>query len=650
MNGDGPLGRRWGEMEKSRDIGGVVISPEDFANHMYLVGASGSGKTSLVRVLAKHLEMWNDNGTFSSAFIYVDPKGDDSYKFIQQCEPHTINEGRVHYLDPQETKFSINPLELPSYRPGEREDVVSRHVGYFMKTISEWYQQSSSYVQMERVFRALLFYLYSKHDAPTFTDLHDIVLRLQDGGEDALPQIMDALGAPDAYMVRALKGISVLKSDAFTPLLNRVEQFATDPMLRRMFAVRRGTVDFKEIIQPGRYTVIKISPLNTPHHIQPLAIQAIILKLWFAVQERASVVSEERTQVVLALDEFQVLGDLQVLHTMLEQARSLGLGLVLSHQTIEQINDRQLALITGNSGTQLAGKVHGRDASRMAQIWDPQFAKDLTQRLASQEYFRWMIREKAPPGEEQPFPVQFWLGMPPKLLVTKEQYGEFLSSQLARYGRGIVEDAIISQAAENKNKWLKSISVRFPTQMEWDIMRMLLEGPRQQVDMVARLAVPNRSEVLDALKDMMSRNLIIKTDPGNRMSAYEITPDARSAYFQPQFGEVGSAEDIDGMARVVFASYLKMGMFATVASQRVVKGRHRTDLVAYDYGKNIPISVEIESVSEVRSHPEHVRHNMTKWREMGFGQCHMWSRNPKIREIYDSLSDEERDGVQITVV
>ena len=36
-------------------------------------------------------------------------------------------------------------------------------------------------------------------------------------------------------------------------------------------------------------------------------------------------------------------------------------------------------------------------------------------------------------------------------------------------------------------------------------------------------------------------------------------------------------------------------------------GRHRTDLVAYDYNHRIPISVEIESVSEVRSHPEHVQ-------------------------------------------
>ena len=642
----------WGGMARSRDIGGVVVSPADFANHLYVVGASGSGKTSLIRILAKHLESWNDNGRFQNAFVYVDPKGDDSHKFIRQCDPGTIAGSRVHFLDPQETKFSINPLELPRHQPHEREDVVSRHVGYFMKTIEEWYQQSASFVQMERIFRALLFYMYDRYDAPTFLDIHDVVLRLQDGGDGALPQIINTFGTPGPEMMQALTGIATLRGDAFVPLLNRIEQFATDPVLKRMFSVRHGTVDFEEMIRPGQYTVVRISPLNMPHHVQPLAIQAFVLKLWFAVQERANKVSDgkKRTQVVLALDEFQVVKDLQVLQLMLEQARSLGLGLVLSHQTTEQISDRQLGLITGNSGTQLAGKVNGKDASRMAQIWDPQFRKELTQQLASQEYFRWTAREKALPGKEQPSPVQFWLNRPPALLVSDDLYGRFLSDQLARYGRGLVEDTIVLQTAANRNKWLESISVQFPAKMEWKIMLMLRERPHQQVELATRLAVQNRSEVLKVLTDMLSRNLARKTDPGNRMSTYDLTADARADYFEPSFGGVGSTGEINELTHMVFNSYLNMGMFVAVASQRVVKGRDRTDLAAYDYDSELPISVEIESASEVRSHPEHVRYNMTKWRKMGFGQCHVWSKSPKIKDIYDSLSDEERGGVEITVV
>lgn len=642
--------RQWGEMARSKDVGAAVISPTDFANHLYVVGASGSGKTSLIRLLAKHLEAWNRNGTFQNAFIYVDPKGDDSYKFVRQCGPDTVGSGFVHLLDPQKTRFSINPLELPTYQEDEREELVSRYVGYFMKTIEEWYQQSATFVQMERIFRALLFYVYMKHDSPTFLDIHDMILRMQESGHDALPQIASTFGTPNREMEQALLSIAALKGDAFVPLLNRIEQFATDPVLKRMFSVRRGTVNFGELIRPGTYTVVRISPLNMPHHVQPLAMQAFILKLWFAIQERANrLPGEERTQVVLALDEFQIVKDLQVLQLMLEQARSLGLGLVLSHQTTEQISDTQLGLITGNSGTQLVGKVNGKDAARMAQIWDPQFRGELTRLLASQEYFHWSMLEKAPPGREQPLPVQFWLGAPPALQVSAAEYEGFLAAQLARYGRGTVEDTIARQTIAARNKWLESIAVRFPARMEWRIMAMLLGRPMQQVDMVAQLPVSNRSEVLGVLKKMQADRLVRKTDPGNRLSRYELTPDARSAYFEPRFDGVGSAAEIDGLTRRVFYSYLELGMFVAVASQKVTKGRDRTDLVAYDYSNGTPISVEIESVVEVQSHPEHVRYNMVKWRDMGFGQCHVWSRSPKVRQIYDRLSDGEKRGVLVTV-
>ena len=642
----------WGVIAKSKDIDAAVISTTDFANHIYAVGASGSGKTSLIRILAKHLESWNNDSKFPNAFIYVDPKGDDSHKFIKQCELFTLGNDHIHFLDPQQTRFSINPLELPPYQANEREEVVSRYVGYFMKTIEEWYQQSASFVQMERIFRALLFYIYMKHDAPTFLDIHDIILRLQSSGNNALPQIIQTFGAPDPEMKQALMSISGLKGDAFTPLLNRIEQFATDPILKRMFSVRHGTVDFDEIIKPGRYTIVRISPLNMPHHVQPLAMQAFILKLWFTIQERANKVQNEkdRTQVILALDEFQIVKDLQVLQLMLEQARSLGLGLILSHQTTEQISDKQLGLITGNSGTQLIGKVNGKDAARISQIWDPQFQKELMQQFASQEYFHWTVREKAPPGEEQPPPIQFWLNMPPELLINEEQYEEFLSKQLDRYGRGIVEDTIVRQTATNKNRWLENISVQCPTHTEWRILSLLREKPMKQNEIVAILKVSNRSEVASVLKDMTAHKLISKIEPENRLSAYQLTGKAKKDYFEYDIESIGTAKDIEHITNKVIESYLKLGMFVTLSSQKIIKGKDRTDLIAYDYTNEIPISVEIESSIEVQSHPEHVRYNMVKWRKLGFEQCHVWSTSPKLSAIYDSLNDEEKKGVQTVTI
>ena len=644
----GDRGFGWGGMDLSKDKNAAVLAPGDLATHLYAVGASGSGKTSLIRLIAKHLEAWNANGALPNAFIYVDPKGDDSHKFARQHDPDTMD--LVHYLDPQETKFSINPLELPDHALWEREEVVSRYVGYFMKTIEEWYQQSQSYVQMERIFRALLFYIYRKHDAPTFLDIHNIILQLQDRGKDAMPELIKTFGEPDPEMRQALESIATLRGEAFTPLLNRVEQFATDPVLKRMFSVREGTVDFWELIEPGHQTIVRISPLNMPQHVQPLAMQAFILKLWFTIQERANRVQDEkkRTQVVLALDEFQIVKDLQVLQLMLEQARSLGLGLILSHQTTEQISDKQLGIISGNSGTQFVGRVNGRDASRISQIWDPQFGKQLHIQLASQEYFHWTVREKAPPGQEQPPPAQFWLSPPPELVCSEDVYVKFIEDQLTRYGSAPPGSAI-SEDERERNRWMSSISVDLPSKMEWEIICMLRNGPMIQSELVEGLRVSNRTEVAPVLVKMVDEGLLERGDD-TRGAPYLLTGACRKKYLDIDPSVVGTAEDIPEVVSRAVAEYLSKGMFVTAAIQRIKKGEDRTDLVAYNYEKDLAISVEIESESEVQSHPEHVRHNMEKWTKMGFGACHVWSKSSKIRAIYNSLDKKERGSVSFVVI
>ena len=343
----------------------AIISPIDFSRHIYCVGGTGSGKTSLIRVIAKHLEEANLNGTFPNAFIYLDPKGEDSEKFIRQCSNDSINSDMIHYLEPLDTGFSINPLELPKYSQGKRDETVSRYVGYFLEMVKEWYGQQQTFVQMERIFRVLLFYMYYKNDAPTFIDMYDIIIQIQEEGEKYMQIMFKTLGMPGDELKQALSSIASLKSDSFVPLLNRVEQFATDPILKKVFCQRHGTVSFEELIQAGHHTIIRISTLNLAHHIQPLAIQAFVIKLWFTILERASHTKEDdRNQVILALDEFQIVKDLQILPLILSQARSYRLGLLLAHQTMAQIDDKLLEEIVGNSGTQLAGRISGKDASK----------------------------------------------------------------------------------------------------------------------------------------------------------------------------------------------------------------------------------------------------------------------------------------------
>ena len=646
----------YGNLVKSTDSESAVIAPEDFSRHIYCVGGTGSGKTTLIRQIAKHLEISNLNGKFSNSFIYLDPKGDDSLKFIEQCQKESIQNNNVHFLDPIKTNFSINPLELPKYNPEERQETVSRYVGYFMEIVKEWYNQQQSFVQMERIFRVLLFYMYLKNDAPTFLDMYDIIINLQEEQEKFLQVMFKALGMPGDELKQALTSIAALRPESFTPLLNRVEQFATDPILRKVFCVRHGTVKFEKLIEPEQYTIVRISALHIPHHVQPLAIQAFVIKLWFTIQERAARVENEkdRNYVVLALDEFQIVKDLQVLPMILSQARSYHLGLLLAHQTTAQITESLLEEITGNCGTQLAGRISGKDAFKLANIWDPKFSKEISQQLASQEDFHWTIKMRAAPGEEQPTPLQFWLHNPPKLNLNDEELTEFIKNQFDMYGHGKVEksdnDPLLQKYELQKNHWLRYITVDFISdKTQWQIPIQLYQNKSLNlIDLTKNLQAKNRDDVSAILQEMLEKKLIVKANKSRNVQ-YSLSKNTKKMYFTFDSKLIGTADDIPRVTRKVVDSYLYKGLFVTLALQKIEKDEDRTDLIAYSYDSEKSISVEIESTSELLSHPEHAIYNMRKWKKMGFDMCHSWSSSEKLQEIYDKQIDDT-ENVKVFVV
>ena len=294
--------------------------------------------------------------------------------------------------------------------------------------------------------------------------------------------------------------------------------------------------------------------------------------------------------------------------------------------------------------------MNGKDASRIAQIWDPQFLKELQRQLSSQEYFHWTIREKAPPGQEQPPPVQFWLAKPPDMITGDAEYDKFVREQLAKYGAGVIGPDAIAQAAREKSVWLGNITVELPPKLEWGIMRLLHGGAEmQQGELAKELRVQNRDEVAAALRDMEGRGMVERTGTV-RTSPYRLSKEVERTYFELDYAEVGTAPDVAEVADKAVSAYLKEGLFVATASQRIKKGRDRTDLVAYDYAREVPISVEIESVSEVDSHPEHVMYNMTKWAKMGFAECHVWSKSPKIKSIREQLDGEQKKRVSVIVI
>jgi len=208
----------------------------------------------------------------------------------------------------------------------------------------------------------------------------------------------------------------------------------------------------------------------------------------------------------------------------------------------------------------------------------------------------------------------------------------------------------MEQYSDESNVWLKNITVDLPTNNEWLVYNIINDFSLslQRIVESFRNGVIHRDVVSDMLSKMVSEGKLTRLH--GRQGMYSLPDKIKSKYLKLDHSKIGTAQDIKLVTKEAITHYAKEGHFITLANQTVKKGKLMTDLVAYDYLYDLPISVEIESSAEVDSHSEHVKLNMTKWRDLGFGECHVWSKNPKIQEIYGSLSDEEKKSVKIFLV
>ena len=656
----------FGRQVVSADVEAFVASKADFAHHIYVSGAIGSGKTSITKCFAKHLEMCNiyynmprdkpvrelrasgyrhlhnldGNKTlddldlgFPNAFIYFDPKGDDSEQFVRMCESESLREGKVRYLDPHKTGFSINPLELPPHTKSSRESLVALYIGHFTEMVSAWYGDPGTFVRMERILKVFMQYLYLHNDSPTLLDVYNMVSQLQKD-ENFLKVIYEDMGQPTTVLQKALESVAGLESKAFDPLLNRLETFSIDPLVSRTFAVKRSTISMEELIKPGSYTIVRFSESDLPKKFVDMAMQTFVLHLWYAIEKRSTMVSEEnRTQVVLALDEFDKLKGITALGIIIQEARSKKLGLILAHQNLKQLPDELFAKITGNFGLQMAGRLDGADASRLGTSWDPQYRDDLTKQIASQPKYRWTARATSAPGKEQPLPVQFWTHYNKnangilKNNMTDKEWKEFKISEKKVY---TPKQEDIDRIHDSHNLWMTNLDVEFVHQREWQILVKLLNGPCRLKDLTPMFDGTHRDEISAICTRMETNRMLTKTGTVYAMSDY-----ARKTWFDLNPNAIGKTTDINECMQRCIKHHLSKNHFIGLAGQKVRKGKNRTDLIAYDYKAMKSISIEIESISEAKSNKQQVVKNMLKWTELNFHECEVWSFNKIIQEAYD---------------
>jgi type IV secretory pathway TraG/TraD family ATPase VirD4 len=349
------------------------IRRRDRRAHMYLIGRTGTGKSTLLEALiASDLEAGN-------GLALLDPHGDLASKVRSQI-PAQRAEDFINF-DPANHPISYNPLRVTDL--SRRYLVASGLVSAFRKVWSESWGP-----RMEHILRHALLTL-AEFPGSTLLDLPRL---LTDP-----PFRRAVVGRVTDEQVRAFwagefeRYAGNFRNEAIAPILNKIGAVLASPVIRQVVGERGQGVDLREVMDGGKVLIVNLSKGRLGEDAASLLGALLIAGFEQAALGRVDTPEADRPDFYLYIDEMQNFATLS-LAAMLQEARKYRLGLVMVGQFLDQLDEQLQGAILGNVGTLIAFRVGVRDAKVLADEFFPEFTvEDLVSLARGHIYLRLMI-------------------------------------------------------------------------------------------------------------------------------------------------------------------------------------------------------------------------------------------------------------------
>jgi hypothetical protein len=188
-----------------------------------------------------------------------------------------------------------------------------------------------------------------------------------------------------------------LRTEAAAPIENKVGAFLTHPALNRIFSQQRSSVSIRHVMDEGKILLVNLAKGRLGEDAAALFGALLVSHLGLAGLARANVPEARRRPFFVYLDEFHTFTTLG-LATMLSELRKYGVGMVLAHQYLGQLDPKVCEAVLGNVGTIVTFRVGLADAEILAREFFPTFgAVDLASLPNHRIYLRLMIDDAVSP-------------------------------------------------------------------------------------------------------------------------------------------------------------------------------------------------------------------------------------------------------------
>ncbi|WP_164933903.1 type IV secretory system conjugative DNA transfer family protein [Bradyrhizobium guangzhouense] len=351
--------------------GGIALSPEERERHVYIVGKSGSGKSTVLFNLAMH-DIWSGQGV-----AVLDPHGDLAEAILDALPASRTND--VCYLNVADSEFPVgfNPL---AGTPPERHALAAAGIVQAFKHLwSDSWGPRLEYFLFQGISALLA------GPRPVLTDLSRVFTDAE--FRDRLVRRISDPAVARFWTLEFPSYDQRFLAEAISPILNKVGQFTSSPALRNILGQYSPKFDLTFAMDNRRIFVANLAKGQIGEQATNLLGSLFISHLQLTAMARSNQPQHERVPFFCHIDEVQSFGT-DALASLLSESRKFKTRFCLVGQYTEQLSPNVRAAVFGNVGTLMAFRVSAADAAVLAPEFHPLPAPELVDQPPFQAWLR----------------------------------------------------------------------------------------------------------------------------------------------------------------------------------------------------------------------------------------------------------------------
>lgn len=340
------------------------IKAKDRTKHVYVIGKTGMGKSTMLENMAVQ-DIKNGEG-----MTFIDPHGATAEKLLEYIPENRIDD--VLYFAPFDMAYpvSFNVMEDVGY--DRRHLVVSGLMSTFKKIWVDAWSARMEYILSNTILALLEF--------PGAT-LLGVNRMLSD--KEYRKLVVDNVKDPSvkSFWVDEFANYNErYMQEAGDAIKNKIGQFTANPLIRNIVGQPKSSFDVRQMMDERKILIINLSKGLVGETNANLLGSMFITRVYLSAMSRADMSPSEMERApnfYLYVDEFQSFAN-ETFAGILSEARKYKLNLTIAHQYIEQMEEEVRNAVFGNVGTTISFRVGPFDAEVLETVFAPQFtATDL---------------------------------------------------------------------------------------------------------------------------------------------------------------------------------------------------------------------------------------------------------------------------------